>query len=192
MIDQAKEAFQYPYRNPDTGHLEQVAQVFILSPYDCTPTAQESIGAQLRGFGAVEFCCGSALLDLFSKHWQSFFVESNVLASYLTALRAGLQEDVALIRIILQKPGVLADVPTDFERMYVAQDFGHTVRQVSPGREIEGVFELPGRELKVTDINAFLTRVNWFRVLLEYAMESANPALASAASPDIRIALARA
>jgi hypothetical protein len=26
VIDQAKEAFQYPYQNPDNGQLEQVAQ----------------------------------------------------------------------------------------------------------------------------------------------------------------------
>lgn len=145
IVDQAKEAFQYPYLNPDSGQEEQVRQVFILSPYDCSPTAQESISAQVRGFGAVEFCCGAALLDLFSKHWQSFFLESNVLASYLTALRAGLQNDAALIRIILQKPGVLANVPADFERMYVQQEFGQTIHEVSVGWIIDEPLQLPGK-----------------------------------------------
>jgi hypothetical protein len=182
VIDQAKEAFQYPYLNPDNGQQEQVRQVYVLSPYDCSPTAQESISAQLKSFGAIEFCCGSALFDLFSKHWQSFFVESNILASYLTALRAGLQNDAALIKIILQKPGVLADIPADFERMYVHQEFGQTVREVSVGK-IDEPLQLPDRELKIGDINAFCRRVEWFRRLVEYARDSANVALSSVATP---------
>jgi hypothetical protein len=184
VIDQAKEAFQYPYLNPDTGQEEQVRQVFVLSPFDCSPTAQESISAQVRGYGAVEFCCGSALLDLFSKHWQSFFIESNVLASYLTALRAGLQNDAALIRIILQKPGVLANIPADFEGMYVQQAFGQTVHAVSVGK-IDEPLQLPERELNFAHTNAFLRRVAWLKGLVEYAQESANAALASAvATPE--------
>ena len=178
VIDQAKEAFEYPYLNPDNGQEEQVRQVFILSPYDCSSTAQESISAQVKGFGAIEFCCGSALLDPFSKHWQSFFVESNVLASYLTALRAGLQNDAALIKIILQKPGVLADIPGDFERMYVRQEFGQTIREVSVGK-IDEPLQLPDRELKIADINGFFRRVTWFRRLVEYARDSANATLFS-------------
>jgi len=182
VIDQAKEAFEYPYLNPDNGQEEQVRQVFILSPYDCSPTAQESISAQVKGFGAIEFCCGSALLDIFSKHWQSFFLESNVLASYLTALRAGLQNDAALIKIILQKPGVLADIPADFERMYVQQEFGQTIREVSVGKIIDEPLQLPDRELKTADINDFSHRVTWFRRLVEYARDSANAALSSVAT----------
>ena len=182
VVDQAKEAFQYPYLNPDNGQEEQVRQVFILSPYDCSPTAQESISAQVRGFGAVEFCCGSALLELFSKHWKSFFVETNVLASYLTALRTGLQNDAALIRIILQKPGVLADVPADFEHMYVPQEFGQTISEVSVGKIIDEPLQLSDRELKLADINEFSERVTWFRRLVEYARDSANAALSSVAT----------
>ena len=189
VIDQAKEAFQYPYVSPETGQEEQVSQVFVLSPYDVTPTAIDSIRAQLKGFGAIEFYCGSALLDLFSKHWQSFFVESNVLASYLTALRKGLQDDAVLLRIILQKPGVLADVPADFERMYVPQDFGQTVCKVSLGREIKAAFELQSGNIKLDDINSFISRANWILRLLEYATDSANPALRTLASPHVRGAI---
>lgn len=182
VVDQAKEAFEYPYLNPDNGQKEQVRQVFILSPYDCSPTAQESISAQVRGFGAVEFCCGSALLDLFSKHWQSFVIESNVLASYLTALRAGLQNDDALIKIILQKPGVLANIPADFERMYVQQEFGQTIREVWVGKTIDEPVQLPDRKLKLADINEFSQRATWFRRLVEYARDSTNAALSSVAT----------
>jgi hypothetical protein len=39
------------------------------------------------------------------------------------------------------------------------------------------------------EVDGFLTRVSWFRPLLEYAIDSANPTLASAVSPDISGAL---
>jgi hypothetical protein len=173
VLHQAQEAFQYPYTNPDTGQQEQVRGVYVISPYECTPIAQESISAQLRGFGAVEFRCGASLLDLFAKHLRVFLLESNVLVSYLSALRTGLQSDTALLRIILQK-AILADIPMDFEAMYVAQHFRQTIRRVKVGDEVRESIPLPRQKVRYDDVRRLEDRLKQLHGLVEYFDQAGN------------------
>jgi hypothetical protein len=180
VSDQAKEAFQHPYTNPDSGREEQVRVVWVMSPYECTPIAVESISSQLRGIGSVEFCCGASLLDLFAKHLQLFLLESNVLASYLSALRTGLQTDTALLRIILQKT-ILADVPMDFGAMYVPQNFAQTLRQVSVEDDLHVTIALKEQNVRQEDVRKLEGRLNRLQRLIDYLADADKMQLADLA-----------
>ena len=180
VSDQAKEAFQHPYTNPDSGREEQVRVVWVMSPYECTPIAVESISSQLRGIGSVEFCCGASLLDLFAKHLQLFLLESNVLASYLSALRTGLQTDTALLRIILQKT-ILADVPMDFGAMYVPQNFAQTLRQVSVEDDLHVTIALKEQNIRQEDVRKLEGRLNRLQRLIDYLADANKMQLADLA-----------
>ena len=52
---QAEQALREPYRNPSTGELEKVKEVYIISPHEALPSAIDSIAAQLAAKGNVEF-----------------------------------------------------------------------------------------------------------------------------------------
>jgi hypothetical protein len=87
------------------GAEERIDSVYVISPYECPPATIESVKEQVRRSGQIHFFCGYALLELFLKHWEDFLLfESDVLLSYLTGLRKGLDDDRALVNMILRKP----------------------------------------------------------------------------------------
>lgn len=166
VLMQAEEAFDEPYTNPDTGQQEQVKGVYIISPYECTTSAIEAIRSRLKNAGKAEFCCGVRLMELFATYWQSYFVtESNVLVSYLSALRAGLQRDTALLDLILQR-NILADAPCEFKDLYVQQSFSQELRYATVCRSFREAIEVPTRQVRQSDIRALEQRLG---VLLQVA-----------------------
>ena len=87
VFHQAEQSLDTPALN-ETGESESVRGVYIMSPFEFSPAAQESIQGALKKLqGQVRFMCGGALLDAFLTNWPEFFLESDMLTGYLTSLR---------------------------------------------------------------------------------------------------------
>jgi len=122
VLNQAEQAFDEPHINL-MGKEEWVDCVYVISPYECSTLAIESIKGRLRRRGQVDFFCGRRLLDLFSQFWPTFlWFESSILQSYLGDLRTGLEQDRALINLILRK-SMLSEAPKSFFEIYIQPTF---------------------------------------------------------------------
>jgi hypothetical protein len=133
VLNQIESAFSEPLPN-GRGADELVDSVYVISPYECTPSTIESVKTRLQRGGQISFKCGSDLLDLFAKHWREFlWFESTILLSYLSALRKGLEEDYALATLILQK-SYMATSPGSLSDLYVEPKFHRELRQFEIAR----------------------------------------------------------
>lgn len=119
VLNQATQALLEPHVSRTTGASERVRTVYVMSPHECAPTAIESIRQQLRErSGQIEFICGLDLFDQFQRYWPDFIrFESAVQTRYLTALRAGLSIDKALVELLARHNANLGLKP--FESFYV-------------------------------------------------------------------------
>jgi hypothetical protein len=128
VINQIHSALDSPIAD-GRGKEERVDSVYVISPYECPPTTIESVKEQLQRSGQIHFFCGHALLELFLKHWEDFLLfDSNVLLSYLTGLRRGLNDDRALVNMILRKPFLGKPLASPLDR-YVEPQF---IREIHP------------------------------------------------------------
>jgi hypothetical protein len=171
VLQQAQEAFEYPYQEPENGTEQRVKTVYVISPFEITAVAQQSVSASLKRHGVVEFVCGASLLDLFSRHYKEFLLDSGVLTSYLSALRAGLQKDDALLQIILQH-SFLADTPTSFHQMYVSQTYSQSLTRVSPGPILTEQVAAPHGDVSQSQIQHFESRIRRLEALSRYMQRS--------------------
>jgi hypothetical protein len=153
VLHQAEQAFDEPYTNPSNGQREQIKGVYIISPYDTPVSASESVGDRLASQGrTIEFVCGTRLMELFATHWKDFLLfESTVLASYLSALRAGLSKDTALINVILGR-NLPAELPGSFQQMYVPQTFSAEVQYAFVDETLRQILALPPGLVRLADI----------------------------------------
>ena len=122
VVNQVQQAFNEPL--PSGKGIDQwVDTVYVISPYECSPTTIDSVKGTLQRSGQITFVCGQTLLELFAEHWREFlWFESTVLLSYLSALRKGLEEDYALANLILRK-SYLANSPGSLSELYVEPTF---------------------------------------------------------------------
>jgi hypothetical protein len=169
VLYQAEQAFDEPYTNPSNGQREQIKGVYIISPYDTPVSASESVGDRLARQGrTIEFVCGTRLMALFATHWKDFLLfESSVLASYLSALRAGLSKDTALINVILGR-NLPAELPESFQQMYVPQTFSAEVPYAFLDETLRQSLSIPCGFVRLTDIRAIEQRVRKLMDVLDY------------------------
>jgi len=122
VLNQIQQAFNEPLAS-GKGTDQWVDTVYVISPYECSPTTIDSVKGALQRSGQITFVCGQSLLELFADHWREFlWFESTVLLSYLSALRKGLEEDYALATLILRK-SYLENSPGSLSELYVQPTF---------------------------------------------------------------------
>jgi hypothetical protein len=121
VMDQARRALSEPYVNPVSGEQERVSMVYIISPYNCTPGAVESIRGQLmEKAGQISFICGEALLQRFRDHWMDFLrFETGLLSRYLASHRMELEQDRALTWLLARQN--IGDRSRTLSSIYVRQ-----------------------------------------------------------------------
>jgi len=106
-----------------------VDSVYVISPYECSPAAIDSVKTALQRSGQIFFACGQVLLELFATHWPAFlWFESTVLVSYLSALRKNIESDYALANLILHKSAYLEASPSSSFELYVEPTFARELR----------------------------------------------------------------
>jgi hypothetical protein len=128
VTNQIQAAFNEPL--PDAkGADAWVDSVYVISPYESSPAAVDSVKTTLQRSGQIFFICGQALLELFAKHWPEFlWFESTVLVSYLSALRKNIESDYALANLILQKSAYLEASSSSSFDLYVKPTFYRELR----------------------------------------------------------------
>ncbi len=123
VINQIQMAFDEPFPSAKATD-EWVDCVYVISPYDCSSAAMDSVKTALQRSGQITFVCGQKLLELFAKYWPEFlWFESTVLVSYLSALRKNIEADHALANLILQKSAYLEASPSSLFDLYVEPTF---------------------------------------------------------------------
>ena len=107
--------------SPDNkGGDERVDTVYVISPYECSVAARESVKGSLERSGQIHLICGQQLLELFIEHWPEFlWFESAVLTSYLSALHKNAAADYELANLILQKSSYLHPAANSILDRYV-------------------------------------------------------------------------
>jgi hypothetical protein len=126
---QAEEALDTPLANPADGSEERVAQVFVISPYECPPATAESIKGKLQARpGQVTFLCGRELMEKFEKHYPDFLVfHSGLYGSYIAELEKGLDSDPAVVNLLFLH-GFLSG-PKTLTNFYVRPKFSRKLYQ---------------------------------------------------------------
>jgi hypothetical protein len=172
VLHQAEQAFDELYRNPSNGMPERIRGVYIVSPYECPPSAIHSIESRLARMGSVEFVCGVRLMELFARYWSSFLLfESDVLVSYLSGLRLGINKDSAMIELSLRK-AILAELPNTFQHMYVAQRVFQQLGGARIREEIVKPVTFEAQRIRLPDFAELQTRVVTLNALVQYLDEA--------------------
>lgn len=120
VLFQVEQAFDEPVTG-SKGQEQRIDSVYVISPYDCSQLAMDSIRSRLQRVGQVDFVCGRRLFELFAEYWPQFLCfESNVLTSYLVSLRSEVEHDANLMNLFLSHN--LRDAKsTPFPERYVPQ-----------------------------------------------------------------------
>jgi hypothetical protein len=168
VLHQAEQAFTEPFVNPNNGQLERVKGVYVMSPHECPQSAVESIREALNRLGCVEFFCGARLMGLFADHWKDFLLfESNVLVSYLSALKLSLNRDTHLVELFIRR-SLLSDLPPEFQQMYVDQTFSHALYRWSLAGVLESGLSLPTHAVRQVDILGYQRNLKQLFSVIEY------------------------
>jgi hypothetical protein len=137
---QAEQSLDTPVTNPANGQKEKIAQVFVISPYDCAPATVESIASKLEdSAGRVTFLCGRKLLEKFEKYHPEFLLfHSNMYGTYLAELEQSMDSDNAVGNVLFRH-GFLSGSKS-LSRIYVRPKFVRPLRLYSLN------FKLPSSE----------------------------------------------
>lgn len=111
VYHQAEQSLDTPIAN-SRGEDEYVSRSFIVTPYECTQAAIDSIKGKLAD-GRVDFIYGRDLYELFEKHYPEYLVfRSGLFGSYIKDLEAKSSQDSAVANLLLKHglPGKNHDV----------------------------------------------------------------------------------
>ena len=148
VITQAQQALDSEFTD-EKGNPQFVDAVFIISPWEITPMAMESVkGAMGRGRGQIAFKCGHKLLELFAKHWPEFLVEeSNLVGPYLTRLVTQVDQEGAVTNVLFRY-GIIQSVQKRLSEVYVDPAMEIGIRRFFVN------FQLPNMEILKTKVSA--------------------------------------
>ena len=168
VINQINAAFSESLAD-GRGADQRVDSVYVITPYECPIATVDSVKSCLQRGGQIAFICGQELLELFAEHWPEFlWLESNVLLSYLSALRKGLDDDYALANLILRK-SYFANTPGGLTDLYVTPAFQRRLNTyvctaaTAPNRDVFW------KSLKMSEVEEEARAAKQFARLLETA-----------------------
>jgi hypothetical protein len=166
VFNQALAALREPYTDRVTGAEQRVHTVYIMSPYECTTDATESIKHQLREQARrVEFCCGIDLLALFQQHWPDFLrFESAILTRYLSLLRSGLIVDNALLSLLTRHNANSGLRP--FEAFYVQGGIAITLDRFAPPEVSLPLADAFRRHMTLPEAKEMCGQLNFWKYVL--------------------------
>jgi len=123
VLVQVEQALDTPHIGT-SGQEENVAHVYVISPYECPQTTMRSIRGRLQGrSGQVTFLCGRLLLEKFAKYWPEFVAfETTLIASYIARLQRNF-DDTDPIAFLMTQHQVLSAGSKGLAKVYVRQRF---------------------------------------------------------------------
>jgi hypothetical protein len=118
VYHQAEQSLDTPILN-NRGEEEYATRAFIITPYDCSPAALDSVKGKLaRADGVVRFLVGRELYELFERYYPDYLVfRSGLFGTYISDLETGLSQDSAVANLLM-KHG-LSGKRHDISKIYV-------------------------------------------------------------------------
>jgi len=118
VYHQAEQSLDTPLLNAQ-GKEEHATRAFIITPYECSQSALDSIKGKLaRPDGVVRFLCGRGLYELFEQYYPDYLVfRSGLFGTYIADLEAGISKDSAVSNLLV-KHG-LSGNKIDISKIYV-------------------------------------------------------------------------
>ncbi len=123
VLFQVEQALDTPFVS-SAGETQNVARVYVVSPYDCSPETMHSIAGKLKQrSGQIAFLCGRRLLEKFAKWWPEFLIfEAALLSTYVSTLQTGLDHDHS-VAFLLARHDLAQGDNKILSEIYVRQDF---------------------------------------------------------------------
>ena len=162
---QAEQCLDTPFLGSN-GKEESVNRVFVITPFECTQIAIDSIKGKLaKPDAAIKFLYGRELYELFNNYYPEYLVfRSGPFGSYITDLEIGVSKDTAVANLLM-KFGISGD-PHQTSRIYVQPTLQIRIAKQflltewpDPGSLAQPVLE--------SDVQSFASRVVMFGRLLK-------------------------
>jgi hypothetical protein len=160
VYNQAEQALGLKFTDT-RGMEQQVSQVFVISPAECSTAATDSIKDKLQSNGhRVTFICGPELLDLFEKFYPEFLLfQSGLFGSYVATLEKEFENNQSISSVLFRSGFTLgAKSPAS---VYVRPSFFQTLHKFRLSAEIPEIEQLqqPVHEESVTEFQSQLRRL---------------------------------
>jgi hypothetical protein len=103
IYNQAEQALGLKFTDTK-GVEQQVSQVFVITPAECSTAATESIKDKLQSNGhRVAFICGPELLNLFEKFYPEFLLfQSGLFGSYVATLEKEFESNQSISSVLFR------------------------------------------------------------------------------------------
>ncbi len=123
VFHQVEQALRIPFID-DNGERRSVARVYVITPYECSQTARQSIEDKLKDHsGQLTFLTGGRLFQLFAEHAPEYILfNSNFLSSYVAQLEYSFNSEDPL-RFLATQHSIISAASRSFRELYVPQDF---------------------------------------------------------------------
>lgn len=132
LLVEARHAFNSQYTDGTSRH-SGVQLVYIVTPFNLTPSTIESVRAGLKDRAShAVFIGGSELFDLFKKHWPTFIAdEASTIDEHIRGIRVELERDRSLGDLAAHFDlGIVTLTPQSF---YVPQMFYRELTSLEVG-----------------------------------------------------------
>jgi hypothetical protein len=142
VYQQAQQAFDSPHVD-SSGRDLPVERVYIVTPFDLSPSTMTSIRGRLSDrAGQVVFIGGPVLFDLFRKYWPDYFAdEANVIERHLKQVLKGFEDNNPLLGIATTYN--VGSGQLNSKKVYVPQLFFRELHSYSAGITLTKVFPFP-------------------------------------------------
>lgn len=131
VLFQAEQALDSAHVD-SAGNDVRVENVYVITPFDLPPETVASIKGRLKErSGRVKFFGGSALFDLFRKHWPDFIADEAAVLEHIRETKSKIVGESKLRRLAFQYATV--SVSPKLEKVYVIQDFHRELPSFSLG-----------------------------------------------------------
>jgi len=160
VLVQSEQAPDTPYIN-SSAEEENVARVYVISPYECPQTTMRSVQGKMRGrSGQVTFLCGRPLLEKFARHWPEFVAfETTLLGSYIARLQRTF-DDTDPITFLMTQHQILSAGGKGLAKVYVRQRFRKSLQEFQLTARIQPpALQLSSSEETIADFAQQLTSV---------------------------------
>lgn len=145
ILFQAEQAFDSSHTN-DFGRETKVERVYVVTPFELSPTTIASIKGKLtERSGQISFIGGALLFDLFKKHWPDYFAdEASILERHLEQTKGLYVFESPLPSLAFQYSLSLEAVSTTLMKVYVAQGFHREIGAYRKGPTLISSLPRPG------------------------------------------------
>lgn len=173
VFNQAQQCLDTPHTNA-AGIEVPIETVYVMSPFDLSPTATNSIKGQLKDKSKnVKFICGTYLFSLFKKYWPDYLAdEAAAIDQHLKNIVTTLENHNPLFGVAMNydigKQSVFA------KKVYVPQDFYIALNQLVAGSVVTK--SVPGdalinKALSLDILRSLKLQLGNFQSAVEYLHE---------------------